>query len=196
MKRREKVTEYLRYDFTHSERDENAQVLARKNRSLAEFALKKKQLQADLKKEEDTLNAGIATFARFVTDGYDFRMIDCGVRFNVPRDSMKEIYRLDTFEIVRTERMADDELQRDLPFIEEKKVQKPERFGVCPVCDVNVPMFDGRYGDHGIVSGATGLKDLCAGSNQLFVEKEAEGEAPVNGVPAADTEAVTAEAAQ
>lgn len=180
MKRVEKISEYLKYEFAETEKTENAQVLARKTRSLQEFGLKKKQLGADLKKEEETLNSEIATSARYVTDGYDFRMIECVVKYDDPRDGMKTIYRTDTGESVRVERMQDAEKQRDLPFVEEKKVQKPESFELCPVCGINVPMFDGNYGDHGIVSGSTGLKDLCAGSKQAFV-------VPVNGVPAVDT---------
>lgn len=164
MKRVEKISEYLKYEFTFDEKSENAQVLARKTRSLAEFGLKKKQLSADLKKEEETLNAEIATSARHVTDGYDFRMIECSVKYDDPRDGAKTVYRVDNGEAVRTDRMEDHEKQRDLSFVEEKKVQRPDRFEICPKCEINVPVFENKYGDHGIVSGATGIKDLCAGS--------------------------------
>jgi hypothetical protein len=164
MKRRDKVTEYLKYDFSLQENGENAQALARKNRALAEFGLKKKALSSDLKKEEDDINGEIAKLARFVTDAYDFRMIDCRVMFDSPEDGMKTIVRIDTGEVVRSERMSDDEKQRDLPFAD--SVQRPDTFEECPTCGTRVAIFDGAFGDHGIVRGATGARELCAGSKQ------------------------------
>ena len=114
MKRSEKCSEYLKYIFTEEEMAENAQTLARKTRSLQEFALKKKQLAADLKKEEEALNSETATLARYVGDGYDFRMIDCSISYDLPKVGVKTIFRMDTGEVVRTERMADSEMQREL----------------------------------------------------------------------------------
>jgi hypothetical protein len=115
MKLREKCAEYLKYDFDEDEQKENAQKLARKNRNLAEHALKKKQLAADLKLEEEGLNSDIATLSRHVTDGYDFRMVDCRIVYNQPITGKKEISRIDTGELVRTDNMTDEERQEELP---------------------------------------------------------------------------------
>lgn len=115
MKRRDKCAEYLKYDFSEDEQRENAQKLARKNRNLAEHALKKKQLAADLKLEEEGLNSDIATLSRHVTDAYDFRMVDCRIVYNMPMVGRKEISRIDTGELVRTDSMNEEERQEELP---------------------------------------------------------------------------------
>ena len=115
MKRKEKCTEYLRYTFTVEETIENAQDLARRTMALAELELKKKQLAADIKAETDKVTAEVAKLARWVNDGYDFREIQCLIRFNDPRNGKKTIFREDTGEVVRTDDMDGSESQEELP---------------------------------------------------------------------------------
>lgn len=110
-----KVSEYLKYSFTEEETRENAKRLARKNQELAELELKKKQLAADIKSEIDSANADAAKLARWVNDEYDFRMIDCEIMLNSPTSGLKTIYRVDTGEVVKQDRMTSDELQQELP---------------------------------------------------------------------------------
>lgn len=104
------VSEYLKYDFSEDETSANAKKLARTNRALAEHGLKKKQLATDLKQQEEGLNSEIAELSRFVTDGYDFRMIECRVHYNMPRPGNKTIVRTDTGEVVREDRMSPAEV--------------------------------------------------------------------------------------
>jgi len=118
MPKNKTVSEYLRYTFTPHETTENAQSLARRNRAFAEHQLRKKQLAADLKTQEEALNEEIARLSRYVTDGYDFRMVECTVIFNSPKTGLKEIVRLDTGELVRTDKMSPAELQDELPLSE------------------------------------------------------------------------------
>lgn len=115
MKRKEKTTEYLRYQFTPEETAENAKDLARRTMALAELELKKKQLTADLKAETDKVTAEVAKLSRWVNDEYDFRMIPCFVRFNIPMDGKKTIAREDTGEVVRVDDMDGSEMQEPLP---------------------------------------------------------------------------------
>jgi len=110
-----KITEYLKYVFTEEETRENAKKLARKNQELAELELKKKQLAADIKSEIDSANAEAARLARWVNDEYDFRMVECEILFNSPQEKQKTVYRIDTGEVVKTEKMTGDELQAELP---------------------------------------------------------------------------------
>jgi hypothetical protein len=112
-----KCTEYLKYQFTEEETRENAKKLARKNQELAELDLKKKQIAADIKAETDAANADAARLARWVNDEYDFRMIDCEVMLNSPGEGQKTTYRVDTGEVVKTEKMTADEMQQALAFV-------------------------------------------------------------------------------
>jgi hypothetical protein len=115
VKRNEKCTEYLRYQFTAEETTENAKDLARRTMALAELELKKKQLAADIKAETDKVTAEVARLSRFVNDEYDFRMISCLIEYNSPKVGKKTIVREDTGEIVRNEDMAGAEMQDELP---------------------------------------------------------------------------------
>jgi hypothetical protein len=111
-----KISEYLKYQFSEEETRENGKKLARKNQELAELDLKKKQLSADIKAETDAANADSARLARWVNDEYDFRMIECEVTLDSPTAGQKTLVRLDTGEIVNTENMSADELQMALEF--------------------------------------------------------------------------------
>ena len=116
MKRRDKCSEYVKYEFTEAEHLENAKVLARKNRNLSEHDLKKKALAADLKNEEEALKNEIAQYSRYVTDGMDFRMMECHILYDFPEVGMKTIQRIDTGETVKKERMSDEEKQTTMEF--------------------------------------------------------------------------------
>lgn len=118
MTKPKKVTEYLKYQFSEEETRENAKRLARKNQEIAELELKKKQLAADLKAEMDTAAADAARLARWVNDEYDFRMVDCEIMLNSPREGQKTMFRLDTGEVVKTEKMTADEMQQVMEFAE------------------------------------------------------------------------------
>lgn len=109
-----KVSEYLKYTFSEDETRDNAKRLARKNQELAELELKKKQLMADLKAEMDKATADAATLARWVNDEYDFRMVECEVMLDSPREGQKTTYRIDTGEVVKTEKMSAEEMQQTL----------------------------------------------------------------------------------
>jgi hypothetical protein len=111
-----KISEYLKYAFSESERTENAKNLARRTQALDEIERKKKQLTADLKAEQETAAAEVQKLARWVNDEYDFRMIECELKLNSPKAGMKEIIRLDTGEIVTEKKMSADEMQETLPF--------------------------------------------------------------------------------
>lgn len=120
-----KISEYLKYDFTPAERQENARTLARKTQALAEIEMRKKRLTADLKAEQETAEATVQQLARFVNDEYDYRMIECEVKLHSPRTGMKELIRLDTGEIVKELAMNTAEMQENLPFEDPQPEQEP-----------------------------------------------------------------------
>lgn len=117
MNKTKKVAEYLKYQFSEEETRENGKSLARKNQELTELELKKKQLTSDLKAEAESCTAAAAKLARWVNDEYDFRMVDCEVVLDSPEAGIKTMVRLDTGEVVKSEKMTADELQQALQFI-------------------------------------------------------------------------------
>jgi len=115
-----KTSEYLKYEFSADEARRNAKDLARQNQAAVELELKKKQLAADIKAEADAACSRIATLARWVNDGYDFRPIDCEIRFNDPIDGKKTIVRTDTGEVVKEIDMLPVEMQDELELEQEQ----------------------------------------------------------------------------
>lgn len=109
------VSKSLRYDFTENETKVNSKELARCNQQLVEAELKRKQIMTDLKSDEQRLTSDIARLSRWVNDGYDFRMIECRLVFNDPKDGIKSYYRLDTGELVESISMESHEMQENLP---------------------------------------------------------------------------------
>lgn len=114
-----RIAEYLKYTFSDPEQSENAKQLARKTQQLVELDLKKKQLMADIKAEAEEGASAVVRLARWVNDGYDFRMIDCEVQYDRPKRGQKRIVRLDTGEEVVTRNMDSAELQDSLPLTDE-----------------------------------------------------------------------------
>lgn len=115
VKRNEKCTEYLKYQFTPEETAINAKDLARQNQALIELELKKKQLMTDLKAEFDKASMEVARLSRWVNDEYDFRQVPCVIKYNSPKTGRKLIVREDTGEIVRDDDMSAEEGQEILP---------------------------------------------------------------------------------
>jgi hypothetical protein len=109
------VTKQLKYDFTAIEAFENAQQLARKNQALVEAQLKRKHVASNMKADEESINAEIQRYARYVNDGFDFRDTECRVVLNSPHLGLKRIIRVDTGEIVEECRMEEHEKQERLP---------------------------------------------------------------------------------
>lgn len=116
-----KISEYLKYEFTTEERLVLADELGRANRNLDALKLRKaevtKRIGSEIAEAESTVNG----LSNKVVDGYEYRNIDCEVRFDVPRRGMKTIVRLDTSEIVAEKRMSDEENQMVLKFEQENQ---------------------------------------------------------------------------
>ena len=114
VKRRAKTTEFLRYDFSQDEMTRLSRdlALAVRKREQAQNALK--AAQAQFKQQIEAETANIALFANFVSMGYEMRNIDCMVNFHQPEPGRKQIWRMDTGELVREEKMRRDEMQEQL----------------------------------------------------------------------------------
>ena len=111
-----KVTEYLRYDFTDAEFMEHAKTLGRLNQELARSEDRKKsttaELAADVKRHQDAVSAA----SQLVSNGYEYRDIECEVRFHEPEKGKKTIVRLDSGETVRVAFMTGQEMQEAFEF--------------------------------------------------------------------------------
>ena len=111
-----KTSEYLRYDFTEPEFVEHARTLGRLNQELARAEDRKKsvtaELAADVKRHQDE----VANQSRLVSNGYEYRDIECEIQFHVPEKGKKTIIRTDSGEVVRVGFMTGEEMQGAFDF--------------------------------------------------------------------------------
>lgn len=109
------VQEYLRYNFTREELEDLATELARSLTEVNREKLHKKDVVKSLDSDISKLETKIAELAEKRNSGYEYRNIDCEVRYDY-EVRMKTTVRLDTGEIIKTIPMTADELQQELEF--------------------------------------------------------------------------------
>jgi hypothetical protein len=108
--------EYLKYIFTHGEIHEKGIELARLSQESLSLEEEKKAVVADYKAKIEAKSATINVLGNHINNGYEFRMIECTIRFNDPTTGMKSTYRNDSGELVRKDSMSSEEMQLDLNF--------------------------------------------------------------------------------
>ncbi len=118
-----KITDYLRYDFTEQEFLEHARTLGRMNQELAAAEERRKSVSADLAADVKRHQDEVSRQSRLVSNGYEYRDVECEVRYHSPEKAKKTIVRLDTGEVVKTAFMSGIEMQEAFDFgaPEEKK---------------------------------------------------------------------------
>lgn len=110
-----KTTEYLKYVFTEDEKREIASSLAENVNNLQRVEEEKKAVMSDFKSQIDGLSAKTNNLATKLSNGYEFRHIECTVTPNLENKEWVTV-RNDTGEVVNTRKMTSEDLQNDLPF--------------------------------------------------------------------------------
>lgn len=100
--------------MTDTEKISYGDELARATQALGELETQKKEVAAAIKSQIETKTAEINVKSRILANGYEYREIECRVDFNHPGKGVKSITRLDTFELVREEKMQPHETQAHL----------------------------------------------------------------------------------
>ena len=95
---------------------EHARQLGRMNQELARAEEKKKSVSADLAAAVKNCEDAVSNQSRLVTNGYEYRNVECEIHFDTPEKGHKRVTRLDTGEVVREVKMTGLELQEQLNF--------------------------------------------------------------------------------
>ena len=75
---------------------------------------------SDFKAKIDAKDSLISNLSNNVNNGYEYRSVDCEVEMDSPKKGMKTTTRIDTGEVVGTEKMTDADRQEEMP-LETKK---------------------------------------------------------------------------
>lgn len=118
----------LRYEFSDAEITSIARDQGQKLRDRDTLTAEKKRVAKQYATRIETLDGEIDADTDKITTGYEMRMIECLVYYDQPEAGHKSIVRSDTGTLVRTERMTQSEMQREMEF-KEKEVEsnKPEQ---------------------------------------------------------------------
>lgn len=109
-----KITEYLQYSFSDPELLDMAREQSRTIQEKGTLERKKSELAKTLAGEIEGKQATIDRISEGIRNGYEWRNIECVIRYDSPRSGMAEIIRTDTGEVAKTRRMTSEELQYQL----------------------------------------------------------------------------------
>jgi hypothetical protein len=126
MNRQTETKRNLKYEFPDSEKLSMGKEMAELNRDINLLEDEKKAAMSSYKSRVDEKEARRTRLSNCIGDGFEFREIDCEIKYNNPKDGMKQVVRKDTQEVVEELSMTPEELQEELDFKEEKSKKAEE----------------------------------------------------------------------
>lgn len=109
------IKQTLICELTETERREYGIALATKLGDMEEIEAEKKKNADHFKDRIAGLQASCDELSRKVRDGKEWREVVCEVTLGAPDKAHKQVVRMDTCEVVKTERMTEAELQMVMP---------------------------------------------------------------------------------
>lgn len=180
-------SEHLEVRFTDAEKLEMGRDVARLNQEKRRLDQKlseiKKQLTGEIAAKETEINR----LMDLLSNGYEYRQVECRIDLDTPKLGQASVIRLDTEEVVRVRRMNDEELQIQLPLEEAPPEAEPEPEPVAEVvvepepivpaelrrfdytnvgCAASIVVFSDEYGKIRVTATASidGLEPFDAGN--------------------------------
>jgi hypothetical protein len=99
----------LRYDFTASEIHDKSLQLAKKNKEVEQLENEKKSVTSQLQGRINSAKAEVGVLASQVSDGWEYRDIECDVIYHMPGQGKKTVIRKDINRKTAVETMAEHE---------------------------------------------------------------------------------------
>ena len=108
-------SEHLEVKFTDAEKLEMGRDVARLNQEKRRLDQKLTEIKKQLTGEISGKETEIDRLMDLLSNGYEYRQVECRIDLDTPKQGQASIIRLDTEEVVRVRRMTDDEMQIELP---------------------------------------------------------------------------------
>ncbi len=129
-------SEHLEVRFTDVEKLEMGRDVARLNQEKRRLEQKLGEIKKQLAGEISAKETEIDRLMDLLSNGYEYRQVECRIDLDTPKQGQASIVRLDTEEVVRVRRMNEEELQIKLPLEEapppEPPVEEPPVDDVAP----------------------------------------------------------------
>lgn len=117
--------EHLEVKFTDAEKLEMGRDVARLNQEKRRLDQKLTEIKKQLTGEISGKETEIDRLMDLLSNGYEYRQVECRIELDVPSQGKASIIRMDTNEVVRVRRMTDEEMQIPLPLAEAAPVEEP-----------------------------------------------------------------------
>ena len=118
-------SEHLEVRFTDAEKLEMGRDVARLNQEKRRLDQKLGEIKKQLTGEIAAKETEIDRLMDLLSNGYEYRQVECRVDLDTPKPGQASVIRLDTEEVVRVRRMNDEELQIQLPLEEAPPEAEP-----------------------------------------------------------------------
>lgn len=108
----EKVTRFLPVKLTEAETLEMAKTMGEKMLEVDNLESEKKAFMAKNKLQSEGLEAELSQLGKCVREGSEEREVECLWNFNTPVRGMKQLVRLDNYEVIDEKDMTDNDKRR------------------------------------------------------------------------------------
>ena len=116
----------LKYEFPDVEKLQMGKEMAEVTRDISLLEDEKKAAMSSYKSRIDEKEARRTRLSNCIGDGFEFLDIYCEIKYNSPKDGMKQVIRKDISEIVEENPMTPEELQEELEFKEKQDAEAEE----------------------------------------------------------------------
>ena len=115
------------YWYTDAELKALGERLAQENQTVYKLRGDKKVVGSDFKARIDDAEAKAADTAHKICERNELRDTECHVIYDAPQRGFKQIVRIDTSDIIRTEPMTETEMQTAFVFDPEASTATPQK---------------------------------------------------------------------
>jgi len=121
-KREVKTKEFLTYKFTEKELKDISEEMARNYQEKLGIENEKKAVNAEFAAKIESKSALIESLATKINNKQEHRYIDCVIKMNTPKPTLKTLVRVDTGEIIWERNMSAEEMQLKLSLENEENI--------------------------------------------------------------------------
>jgi hypothetical protein len=127
MNRTTETKRTLKYEFPDPEKLEMGKEMAQLDRDIKLLEEEKKSTVSGYVSRINEKEARRTRLSNNIADGFDHREIECEIKYNSPKDGVKQVIRKDSKEVVEEISMTPEELQEEMDFKEEKSKKAEEK---------------------------------------------------------------------
>jgi hypothetical protein len=109
--------------LTQEEYVNKGKEMSREQNAMTNLAARLKEVSSDFKAKIAQKEATINALSMTISNGYEYREVECAWAYRAS-EGVKDLARMDTREVVSTERMSKEDFQNNLPLDGDEPMEK------------------------------------------------------------------------